>query len=236
MSAENNAAGTEAFPSPGGFSPRPQGRSSRERSELNHSRITEVKFCPGGQSEIRLAPGKITSCEPVKLLPPAAVMEFRSPLGCHSSSLPPPCGGNFTIYIVDNFARATGENFTARQGNFTCGLARTSSHLSFASLWNHLLNDIQVPDNKKNLCRGEQLRAQSQSALLPRALQPVVQTTPAPFPATSALNDNAPPPLLFCTSSGLSPCSSLCLCRIRIGRLLGKNNRPCPLVRPSTYN
>ena len=125
-------------------SPRPQGRSSRERSELNHSRITVVKFCPGGQSEIRLAPGEITSCEPVKLLPPAAVMEFRSPLGCHSSSLPPPCGGNFTIHIVDNFARATGENFTARQGNFTCGLARTSSHLSFASQWNHLPNAILV--------------------------------------------------------------------------------------------
>ena len=31
--------------------------------------------------------------------------------------------------MVDNFARAAGENFTARQGNFTCGLARTSSPL-----------------------------------------------------------------------------------------------------------
>jgi len=100
-------------------SPRPQGRSSRERSELNHSRITEVKFCPGGQSEIRLTPGEITSCEPVKLLPPAAVMEFRSPLGCHSSSLPPPCGGgNFTIHIVDNFARATVREFHCPSGQF----------------------------------------------------------------------------------------------------------------------
>ena len=37
-------------------------------------------------------------------------------------------------------------NFAARQGNFACGLARTSSptisHLSFANLWNHLPNDI----------------------------------------------------------------------------------------------
>ncbi len=119
--------------------------------------------------------------------------------------------------LKPNFTRAAGENFTSL---FRANISPTTSHLSFASQWNHLLNDIQVPDNKKNLCRGEQLRAQSQSALLPRALQPVVQTTPAPFPATSALNDNAPPPLLFCTSSGLSPCSSLCLYRIRIGRQL----------------
>ena len=29
-------------------------------------------------------------------------------------------GGNFAIHVVDNFARAAGENFTARQGNFVC--------------------------------------------------------------------------------------------------------------------
>ena len=113
MSAENNAAGTEAFPSPGGFSPRPQGRSSRERGELNLSRVTVVKFCPCGQSEIRLTPGEIGSCEPVKLLPLAAVMEFRSPLGCHSSSLlPPGGGGNFTVPLRHNFTIRNADNFT----------------------------------------------------------------------------------------------------------------------------
>ena len=28
---------------------------------------------------------------------------FRSPLGCRTPSLPPPCGGNFTIRRADNF-------------------------------------------------------------------------------------------------------------------------------------
>ena len=42
---------------------------------------------------------------------------FRSLSGCHSFSLPPD-GGNFTIRRADNFARAAGENFAARQGNF----------------------------------------------------------------------------------------------------------------------
>lgn len=91
MSAENNAAGTEAFPSPGGVSPCPQGRSSRERSEQNLSRVTVVKFCPYGQSEIRLAPGEITSCEPVKLLPSAAAVISL----CRRH--------NFTIRNADNF-------------------------------------------------------------------------------------------------------------------------------------
>jgi len=127
MSAENNAAGIEAFPSPGGFSPCPQGRSSRERGELTLSRVTVVKFCPCGQSEIRLAPGEIGSCEPVKLLPPAAVMEFRSPLGCHSSSLPPPGGGgNFTVPQGTISLSATriislspaGENFTCKIASY----------------------------------------------------------------------------------------------------------------------
>ncbi len=79
---------------------------------MNRSRVTEVKFCPCGQSEIRLTPGEIGSCEPVKLLPPAAVMEFRSPLGCHSSSLPPPCGGNFTVPLRHNFTIRNADNFT----------------------------------------------------------------------------------------------------------------------------
>ena len=38
-----------------------------------------MKFCPFGQSEIRLAPGEIGSCEPVKLLALLAVLTFRSP-------------------------------------------------------------------------------------------------------------------------------------------------------------
>ncbi len=73
-----------------GFSPH------REPSKLNLSRVTEVKFCPYGQSEIRLAPGEIGSGEPVKLLPPAAG-GYDKPTPSQGVIFPQPFGLPFFI-------------------------------------------------------------------------------------------------------------------------------------------
>ena len=78
-----------------------------------------MKFCPRGQSEIRFAPGEISSCEPVKLLALLAVMEFRSPGVLPFFITTAASGGNFTIRRADNFTLALGENFTVPTGTIS---------------------------------------------------------------------------------------------------------------------
>jgi len=56
-----------------------------------------VKFCPFGQSEIRRAPGEISSCEPVKLLRFARSDGIPQPFGLPFFFTTAASGGNFTI-------------------------------------------------------------------------------------------------------------------------------------------
>ena len=81
--------------------------------------MSEVKFSPAARVKFGF--------RRAKLLPPAAVIEFRSPSGCHFffTTAVPAVISLSTQWIISLMAPAM--NFAARQGNFACGLARTSS-------------------------------------------------------------------------------------------------------------
>ena len=85
------------------------------RGDVRSDERSEILAC--GSSEIRLSPSEIGSGEPAKLLPPAAVIEFLSPAGCHFFHYRRD-GGNFAIHVVDNFAHGSSHEFCCPSGQF----------------------------------------------------------------------------------------------------------------------
>ena len=94
------------------------------RGDVRSEERSEILAC--GSSEIRLSPSEIGSGEPAKLLPLAAVIKFRSPLGCHLFHYRRD-GGNFAIHIVDNFAHGSSHEFRCPSGQFR--VRATPAHL-----------------------------------------------------------------------------------------------------------
>ena len=89
------------------------------RSAANVEFVIRVE--PGGRRRLgrRWSSGScVTPVPPVS--PAGAFFHYRR------------SGGNFAIYTVDNFARAAGKNFAARQGNFA--YLRQEAHAALTSL------------------------------------------------------------------------------------------------------
>ena len=90
---------------------------------------SEVKFSPAARTKFGFRRAKLTAYAVSEIAASGSSDRVPQPLRAAILFHYRRSGGNFAILAEDNFARAAGENFTARQGNFTCGLARTSSPL-----------------------------------------------------------------------------------------------------------
>ena len=94
--------------------------------------MSEVKFSPAARVKFGF--------RRAKLLPPAAVIEYRSPAGCHSFHYRRH-GGNFAIHAVDNFAHGSSHEFRCPSGQFRVRV--TPAHLPPTT--SHLSTDVSVP-------------------------------------------------------------------------------------------